>query len=165
MPLASAQPTRRDDERWTEERIRDESATVPGRDGGKMSKTYNNTIDLFATDGEVKKQVMSVKTDSTPKDAPKPTEGQPLYQLLSLVLPPAEYQAVQADWLQGGKGYGDFKTKLLDGYHATFDAPRKRYAELMGDLGEVERVLQKGAERARAFAAPVMKRVREAVGL
>lgn len=147
------------------ERIRDESAKVPGRDGEKMSKTYNNTIDLFGTDAEVKKQVMSVKTDSTPKEAPKPTEGQPLLQLLRLVLPPAEFELVEADWSRGGKGYGDFKGKLLEGYHAAFDGARQRYAELMADPAEVERVLKAGAERARTYAAPVMKRVREAVGL
>lgn len=147
------------------ERIRDESAKVPGRDGEKMSKTYNNTIDLFGTDKEVEKQVMSVKTDSTPKDAPKPTEGQPLYQLLRLVVPPEELAGVERDWAQGGKGYGEFKKKLLEGYHAVFDAPRKRYAELMADPAEVERVLKAGAERARGYAAPVIERVRAAVGL
>jgi tryptophanyl-tRNA synthetase len=151
-----------------EARIRDETAVVPGRDGEKMSKSYHNTIDLFAADSEVKKQVMSVKTDSTPPDQPKPVDGQPLHQLLRLVLPPERFAQVDLEWRAGGdpkKGYGYFKGVLLEGYHATFDAPRRRYAELMKDPGEVERILQAGARQARAFAAPVIARVRQAVGL
>ena len=148
-----------------EERIRDETAVVPGRDGQKMSKSYGNTIDLFAPDNEVKKQIMSVKTDSTPVEAPKPTEGQPLYDLLKMMMAPADFAAVDAEWRAGGKGYGEYKKKLLEQYHATFDGPRKRYTELMANQGEVERILRAGAEKARGYAAPVIKRVRDAVGL
>lgn len=147
------------------ERTRDESAVVPGRDGQKMSKSYANTIDLFAEDAEVKRQIMSVRTDSTPVDAPKPVDGQPLYELLRLVLPPEEFTVVDARWRQGGTGYGDFKKRLLDGFHAAFDAARRRYRELAAEPAQVERVLQEGAQRARAHAAPVMARVRQAVGL
>jgi tryptophanyl-tRNA synthetase len=151
-----------------EARIRDETAVVPGRDGEKMSKSYNNTIDLFGTDKEVEKQIKSVKTDSTAPDQPKPVEGQPLYQLLKLVLAPERFAEVDRQWRQGGdpkQGFGYFKDVLLQGYHATFDGPRQRYAELMRDPAEVERLLQAGARRAREYAAPVMARVRQAVGL
>jgi tryptophanyl-tRNA synthetase len=150
------------------ERIREETAVVPGRDGQKMSKSYGNTIDLFGPDKEIEKQVKSVKTDSTPADAPKPTEGQPLYELLKVMLPPSEFAEVDAEWRSGGdpkKGYGYFKGRLLEAYKATFDAPRKRYAELIRDPDQVERILRAGAEKARACAAPVIRRVREAVGL
>lgn len=150
------------------ERIRDETAVVPGRDGQKMSKSYGNTIDLFGSDKEVEKQVKSVKTDSTAPDQPKPTEGQPLYQLLQVVLPPEEFARVDGEWRAGGdpkKGYGYFKGLLLEGYQATFAEPRRRYAELMEAPDEVERIVQAGAEKARAAAAVVMRRVRDAVGL
>jgi tryptophanyl-tRNA synthetase len=151
------------------ERIREETAVVPGRDGAKMSKSYANTIDLFGTDKEIDKQVKSVKTDSTSPDAPKPIDNQPLYALLKVVLPADEFAAVDVAWREGGDpkthGYGFFKNRLLEGYHATFDAARKRYAELMASPGEVEQVLQAGAQRARACAAPVMARVRNGVGL
>ncbi len=147
------------------ERIRDETAVVPGIDGQKMSKSYNNTIDLFAPDNEVKKRIMSIKTDSTPVEAPKPTDDQPLYQLLRLMIPAAEWPAVDAAWRAGGKGYGDFKKMLLVAYHSEFDAARKRYAELQADHHEVDRLLISGAEKARALAAPVLKRVRSATGL
>ncbi len=147
------------------ERTRDETAVVPGRDGQKMSKSYGNTIDLFGTDGEVKKQIMSIKTDATPVEAPKPTEGQPLYDLLRLFSAPEAFATIDLEWRAGGKGYGDFKKLLLETFHATFDGPRKRYAELTADPAEVERVLQAGALKARGYAAPVIKRVRDAVGL
>jgi len=148
-------------------RTRDETAVVPGRDGQKMSKSYNNTIDLFGTDKEVEKQIKSVKTDSTLPEAPKPTTDAPLYDLLKLVLPADQFATVDAEWRAGGanKGYGYFKGLLIDGYRATFAEPRKRSLELASDPAEVERLLKVGAEKARNYAAPVISRVRAAVGL
>lgn len=150
-------------------RTRDETAKVPGRDGRKMSKTYANTIDLFGTDKEVEKQIKSVKTDSTQPDQPKPIDDQPLYDLLKIVLSPADFALVDQRWKEGGDpkthGYGAFKGALLEGYQATFAPARKRYAELMGDRAELERLLKVGADKARAYAAPVISRVRAAVGL
>jgi tryptophanyl-tRNA synthetase len=141
-----------------------ETAVVPGIDGRKMSKSYANTIDLFADDDEVKRRIMSIKTDSTPLEAPKPVES-PLYALLRLLLPANEFAAVDQSWREGGRGYGDFKKTLLAGFHATFDGPRARYRQLQAEPGEVERILRDGAARARAYAAPVISRVRQAVGL
>lgn len=150
-------------------RTRDETAVVPGRDGKKMSKSYGNTIDLFGTDKEIEKQISSVRTDSTAPDAPKPTEDQPLYALLKVLLPPADFEVVDRRWRESGDktthGYGAFKKTLRDAYFATFTEPRRRYAELMGDRAELERLLGRGALKARAYAAPVMARVRQAVGL
>jgi tryptophanyl-tRNA synthetase len=141
-----------------------ETAVVPGTDGQKMSKSYRNTIDLFGDDAEVKKQIMGIKTDSTPVDAPKPLDG-PLYALLKLVLPPDEFSSVDRDWRQGGKGYGDFKKTLLAGFHAAFDGARTRYRALEANPEQVARILTEGAARARAYAAPVIAGVRRAVGL
>ena len=152
-------------------RTRDETAQVPGTDGQKMSKTYNNTIDLFGNDDEVKKQIMKcIKTDSTPPESPKPTANQPLYDLLKLALSPADFAAIDQKWKFAGgtgatHGYGAFKNALLDAFHAEFDPARKRYAELMNDRAELERLLKVGADKARASAAPVISRVRAAVGL
>ncbi len=150
-------------------RTRDETAVVPGRDGQKMSKSYANTIDLFGPDKEVEKQIKSVKTDSTPPESPKPTENQPLYDLLKVVLPPAAFADADKAWRTGGdpktNGYGYFKGLLIEGYKQEFGAARQRYNELMNEPAEVERILKAGAEKARGFAAPVIKRVRDAVGL
>jgi len=150
-------------------RIQDETAVIPGIDGQKMSKSYGNTIDLFGELKPIEKAIMSIKTDSTPPDAPKPTENQPLYDLLKVMLGPADFAAVDARWRSSGDpkthGYGAFKKELVAAYHATFDGPRRRYDELMADRDEVERILTQGAQRARAMAAPVITRIREAVGI
>ena len=145
-------------------RIQENTAVVPGVDGQKMSKSYGNTIEMFGEEKEVKKRIMGIKTDSTAVEAPKPTDG-PLYQLLQVMLSPAEFQEVDASWKAGGKGYGEYKKRLLEAFHSTFYAARARRAELVGDPAEIERILQDGAERARALAAPVIDQVRRAVGL
>jgi tryptophanyl-tRNA synthetase len=148
-----------------EARVQEATAVVPGTDGQKMSKSYGNTIDLFGEEKEVKKRIMGIKTDSTPVEAPKPLEDQPLYELLKLMAPPAEWAELDRRWREGGAGYGEFKKKLLEYFHATFGPARQKRAELLADPGELERVLARGAEQARALAAPVMDGVRRAVGL
>jgi tryptophanyl-tRNA synthetase len=144
--------------------IQEETAAVPGVDGLKMSKSYDNTIDLFADDAEIKRSIMGIRTDSTPVEAPKPP-GTALYQLLQVMLPASEFAEVDRAWREGGKGYGDFKKLLLAAYHQTFDEARARYRALAQDPAEVERILRRGAERARAVATPVIASVREAVGI
>jgi len=141
-----------------------ETAVVPGTDGEKMSKSYGNTIDVFGDEAEVKRRIMGIRTDSTPVEAPKPVDS-PLYALLKLVLPPSEFTEVDRAWLSGGRGYGDFKKTLLAGFHAAFDGPRARYLALEAEPAEVERILEDGAARARALAAPIISGVRKAVGL
>jgi len=144
--------------------VQEATATVPGTDGQKMSKSYNNTIDLFGEEGEVKKRIMGIKTDSTPVEAPKPVDGA-LYQLLRVMVPEADFPAIDQAWREGGKGYGDFKKTLLAAYHATFGQARARYQALQKDPGAVDAILRAGAERARAVAAPVIERVRQVVGI
>lgn len=151
--------------RLPEARILESTAVVPGTDGQKMSKSYDNTIELFGSDKAVKKAIMGIKTDSTPVEAPKPVEGNALYDLLKLLAPPADFAEIDRRWRAGGEGYGLFKKELLDLFHATFGAARARYAELSGDPAEVERVLQDGAERARKLAGEQMAKVRRAVGV
>ncbi|MCI0569323.1 MAG: tryptophan--tRNA ligase [Myxococcaceae bacterium] len=151
--------------RLPEARIEEATAVVPGIDGQKMSKSYGNTIDLFGDEKDVKKRIMSIKTDSTPVEAPKPTAEAPLYDLLKLMTPPGEFAAVDQAWRAGGVGYGDFKKRLLDTFHASFGPARARRAELLRDPAELERLLSDGAQRARALAAPIVDAVRRAVGL
>jgi tryptophanyl-tRNA synthetase len=98
-------------------------------------------------------------------EAPKPTADSPLYDLLKLMLPESDFRDMDATWKAGGKGYGDYKKKLLEAYHATFGPARQRYAELASDPGEVERILQDGAQRARQEATVLMEKVRRAVGI
>ncbi|MBM4378997.1 MAG: tryptophan--tRNA ligase [Deltaproteobacteria bacterium] len=149
-----------------EARLEEATAVVPGVDGQKMSKSYGNTVDLFGEDKDVKKKIMSIRTDSTPVEAPKPTADAPLYDLLKLMAPtPADFAEVERAWREGGRGYGDFKKKLLEWFHAQLDGPRARRQELLGDWGHVERVLADGAQRARATATPVLQAVKRAAGL
>ena len=145
--------------------IRDEVAVVPGLDGQKMSKSYGNTVDLFGPEKEIRKRIMSITTDSTPVEAPKPKEGSALYGLLTLLAPADERAWVEAAFDEGGTGYGDMKKRLFAYYMATFGEARRRYEELRKHPGDVEAVLAAGAEKARAIAVPLMDEVRAAVGI
>jgi len=144
--------------------IQDEVAVVPGIDGLKMSKSYGNTIDIFGPEKPIRKRIMSLVTDSTPVEDPKPKEGA-LYQLLKIFAPVEQRPWVEAAFDDGGVGYGDMKKKLFEYFLATFGDARVRYDELMADPAEVERILRAGAERARETAAPLMDDVRSAVGI
>ena len=146
-------------------RVQESTAVIPGIDGQKMSKSYGNTIDLFAPDAEIKKRIMGIKTDSTPVDAPKPTDQNVLYRLLQVMSSPEEFEEIDRSWKAGGRGYGDYKKMLLDLFHTAFDPARKTRNELMADPATVERILQDGARRARGMAEPVIAEVRRAVGL
>ena len=143
--------------------VQESTAVVPGLDGQKMSKSYGNTIDLFGDDAALKKCIMGMKTDSAGVDDPKSREA-PLYQLLALFAPPAEMAEIDESFQKGGLGYGHYKQRLLALFHETFDDARRRRRELEARSGEVEDVLAEGAKRARAYAAPVIAAVRNAVG-
>lgn len=145
--------------------ILDSTAVVPGTDGQKMSKSYGNAIDIFASDKAVKKQIMGIVTDSTPVEAPKDPDKSNLFLLLKLFLSPAEVEALAESFRRGGTGYGAYKKQLLDAFHAAFDPARARRLELERDLGAIEAILREGARRAEAIARPVMEDVRRAVGV
>jgi tryptophanyl-tRNA synthetase len=145
--------------------ILESTAVVPGTDGKKMSKTYANTIDIFAEEKALKKAVMGIVTDSAPVEAPKDPEANNVFQLLKLVSSPAELAATADEFRRGGTGYGEFKKRLLAKLLEAFGPARERRRELERDPARVDAVLREGAEKARALAAPVMRAVREATGL
>lgn len=145
--------------------ILDSTAIVPGTDGQKMSKSYANTIDLFGDDKALKKQIMGIVTDSTPVEAPKNPDTSNVFHLLKLFLPPSDLKVVEEGYRKGGTGYGEYKKRLLEAFHAAFDGARKRRAELERDPAAVEAILQEGAGKARAMAEPLMDQVRHATGL
>jgi tryptophanyl-tRNA synthetase len=148
-----------------EPRIQEHTAIVPGLDGQKMSKSYDNTIQLFEEPAMLKKKIMGIKTDSTPVEAPKPVEGSTILALYKLVASPAEHQAMVADHERGGIGYGEFKKRLLEAVNLHFAPFRERRAEIVADAGHVDRVLAAGAEKARSLARKTLARVKDAVGL
>jgi len=146
--------------------ILEDVAVVPGIDGRKMSKSYENTIDIFGAEKPTRKKIMSIVTDSTPVEEPKPTEDNALYHLLKIFAPDeTERSWVETAFSEGGVGYGDMKKRLFDYYLATFGDARARYEELKADPAEVDRVLAAGAEKVRETAAPLMEQVRQAVGM
>lgn len=146
-------------------RIREETAVVPGLDGQKMSKSYNNTIALFEEEKALKKKIMGIPTDSTPVEAPKPTENSSILSLYRLFATDDEYNTMVADFQRGGMGYGDFKKRLLGKTWDYFAAAREKRAEIVANKGYVDDVLAAGAAKARAVARQTMDRVRAAVGL
>ena len=144
--------------------VQDATAVVPGTDGQKMSKSYGNVIEVFAEDKVVKKQLMGMKTDSTPMEAPKDPAATPILPLFRLFATPQEVAEVEQSFREGGKGYGHYKVRLLELFHEMFGPARKRRAELERDPAYVDGVLRDGALRARAHAEPIIKAVRAAAG-
>ena len=140
-------------------------AVIPGLDGQKMSKSYHNTIELFEEPSSLKKKVMSIKTDSTPMEEPKEPEGNSIYELYKLFATPDEVANMAAKFRAGGYGYGHAKKALLAACHRLFDPFREKRDELAKDPDALEDILRDGARKAREAAAPVMEKVRAAVGL
>jgi tryptophanyl-tRNA synthetase len=149
-----------------EPEIRESVATVPGTDGQKMSKSYNNTLELFGDEKALRKKVMAIQTDSQPLEAPKQDlEKNPAWQLLQLLAEPAAFQEMDRRLRMGGTGYGDLKKLVFDSYWKYFETARARRAEITADPDFVERALKEGAEKARPIARATLNRARKAVGL
>jgi tryptophanyl-tRNA synthetase len=145
--------------------IQEDVAVVPGTDGQKMSKSYGNTIELFAQPKDTKAAIMGIVTDSTPMEAPKDPDACNVYALYKLFATPAQAAEMAAKLRAGGYGYGHAKKELLAVYHEVFDPFRARRAELAANLDFVESVLRKGAARARAEATKTLDAARHAVGI
>ncbi|MDA0765267.1 MAG: tryptophan--tRNA ligase [Verrucomicrobia bacterium] len=148
-----------------EPRIREGVAKVPGLDGQKMSKSYNNTLPIFGDEKPLRKTVMRIVTDSTPVEEPKATEGSVILDLYRLMASESDHAAMVADYQSGGMGYGDFKKRLWEAYWEYFAPMREKRAALVADPGYVESVLAAGAAKARETAEATLTRVRKAVGL
>lgn len=146
-------------------RVLEATAVVPGIDGQKMSKSYDNTIEIFADEQRIKKQVMAIVTDSTPLEEPKDPEKCNVMALLRLAADENETAEWEQRYRQGGTGYGHTKKRLIELLVETFRPFRKRREELEKDRAHVEQVLTDGAERARAIARQTMVQVREATGI
>jgi tryptophanyl-tRNA synthetase len=144
--------------------ILDDTATVPGTDGQKMSKSYGNTIPMFGSKKQVKKAVMGIVTDSTPVEDPKDTD-QAVFELWSLFASEGEQEEMFARARAGGLGYGDVKKDLLERLMDHFEPMRVRRESFEARPGVVEEILADGVERARALALPVIEACREAAGL
>src|SRR5213594_97531 len=149
-----------------EPEIREEAAVVPGIDGQKMSKSYDNTIEIFGDEKAARKKIMGIVMDSRSPQEPKPDAEKNLaIQLLKLVAPADVAKDFEDQLRAGGLGYGDLKKALFEHYWNCFAVARTRRAELAGNLDYVQQVLHDGATKARALALQVLKRAKEAAGL
>ncbi len=145
--------------------IDDHVATLPGLDGRKMSKSYGNTIPLFAKPAELKKLIFSILTDSRAPGEPKDTEGSPLFQLYQAFATPEETAAF-AQAYADGIGWGDAKQQLFDRVERDIAPLRERYETLVARPDRIEEILRDGAARLRAkYATPFLRELRDAVGL
>jgi tryptophanyl-tRNA synthetase len=130
-----------------------------------MSKSYGNTIEIFADEKATRKKIMGIVTDSLPVEAPKDPDTSHLYALYKLFATAGEATAMAGRFRAGGMGYGEVKKALFEKLWAYFEPLRQRRAELEKNMDHVRDVLQQGAERARAEADKTLAAVREAVGL
>lgn len=144
--------------------IEESVATLPGLDGRKMSKSYDNTIALFADAATLKKQIMGLVTDSKAPGEPKEVEGSALFQLYQAFATPAQSIAMR-EAFAAGIAWGDAKQQLFAVVDAEIAPMRERYNALMADPAAIETILQQGAAKARAIATPLLKQLRYAVGL
>lgn len=148
-----------------EPRINAATEVIPGIDGQKMSKSYQNNIDIFGDEKETRRRVMSIVTDSTPVEVPKDPARSTIFQLYSLFATNREIAEMRERFQKGGTGYGDFKKQLFEKLWDYFAPMRKRREEILADKSYIDSVLSRGARRANEIADRVMKRVRAAVGL
>lgn len=146
-------------------RVLDETAKVPGTDGEKMSKSYGNTIDIFEPEKKLRKKIMSIKTDSTPVEAPKNPDTCPLFTLYKLFATPQQQALLAERYRAGGMGYGEAKQALFEIAYAFFAPARERREQLAADPRTVHDILAAGAKRAREKGAEVLDRAKSACGL
>jgi tryptophanyl-tRNA synthetase len=139
-------------------------ATLPGLDGRKMSKSYDNTIPLFAPKAELKKLIAGIVTDSRLPGEPKDIEGSALYQIYQAFASEEEALAMQAAY-KNGIGWGDAKQMLFERIDSEMAPMREKYESLMSNPSQIEAILLKGADKARQIATPFMQSLRQAVGL
>ncbi len=145
--------------------IREEVAVVPGIDGQKMSKSYDNHIELFGGKKATRKRVMRIVTDSTPLEEPKDPESCNVYKLYKLFASEEELERMASNYRAGNYGYGDAKKTLLEAMTSYFAPFRAKREELENNLDYVESVLVAGAEKARAAARQTLNAARHAIGL
>jgi tryptophanyl-tRNA synthetase len=141
------------------------TAKVPGTDGEKMSKSYDNTIEIFEDPKRLRKKIMSIKTDSTPVEEPKDPERCSLFALYQLFATPEQQEALAKRYRAGGMGYGEAKQALYDAAIAYFAEARARREQLAANPSLVDDILKTGAQKARAKAREVLNRARTACGL
>lgn len=147
-----------------EAKIEESVMTIPGTDGQKMSKSYGNIIDIFLPEKELRKQVMSIVTDSTPMEAPKNPENDNVFAIYSLVATPEQTAAMHSKYLAGNYGYGHAKQELFELLLNNYTKEREAFNFYMSNLPELNKKLEQGEAKARVIAQEVLARVRQKLG-
>ena len=145
--------------------LQENTKYVPGTDGNKMSKSRGNIINIFLPEKELKKQVMSIETDSTPLEEPKNPDTCKVFTIYSLIATEDKTQALREKYLAGNFGYGHAKTELLNLILETYAKEREIFVYYMNNLPELEKKLQEGAEKTRKIAQETLQRVRKSLGM
>jgi tryptophanyl-tRNA synthetase len=143
--------------------VKQESAIVPGLDGRKMSKSYGNTIPLFASSKELQKLIMKIKTDSTPPDSPKDPNTSTLFVLYREFASPEQVEEMRRKY-RAGIGWGQVKQELFEVIDGALREPREKYYAYLEQPEELDRILKEGAERAREKARETLKIVKRRIG-
>jgi tryptophanyl-tRNA synthetase len=139
--------------------------TIPGIDGRKMSKNYNNTIPIFADPEDLRKQVMRIVTDSKRPEDPKIPDECNVFNIFKYFASPEAIESRRTAYLNGGLAYSEIKQELFELLNEFFGSRRERYHQLLNDKNYLDLILSEGAEKARAMARPVLQSVRRAIGI
>ncbi|MCG7281737.1 tryptophan--tRNA ligase [Chryseobacterium taklimakanense] len=145
--------------------LQEDTKYVPGTDGQKMSKSRGNIINIFLPEKQLKKQIMSIETDSTPLEDPKNPDTDKVFALYELIATPEQTEILRQKYLAGNFGYGHAKTELLNLILERFKTEREKFEYYMNNLPELDAKLAEGAEKTRKIAAETLKRVRESLGM
>ena len=145
-------------------KLQESTMYVPGTDGGKMSKSQNNIINIFLPDKQLRKQIMSIKTDSTPLEEPKDWKTCNLFALYKLVASEPEIEEMKTNYENGGYGYGHAKQAFFELLIDKFSVERERYNHYMANLDEIDKALEVGTKKAQGVANDVLARVRAKAG-
>ncbi|QXP60714.1 tryptophan--tRNA ligase [Olleya sp. HaHaR_3_96] len=147
-----------------EGKIQESNMLIPGTDGAKMSKSKGNTINIFLPEKKLRKQIMTIETDSTALEDPKDWSTCNCFALYKLLATEDDITTMKANYENGNYGYGHAKQALYELILATFETERERYNHYMSNLNEIDDALAKGAEKAKKVANDVLVRVREKLG-
>ncbi|MDR0230396.1 MAG: tryptophan--tRNA ligase [Flavobacteriaceae bacterium] len=147
-----------------EAKIQEEVMVVPGTDGNKMSKSRHNTINIFQTDKVLRKEVMSIETDSTPLEEPKNPDTCNVFTIYKLLATPEQVEQMKAKYLAGNYGYGHAKQELYELIVEKYKDIREKYEYYINNLEEVDRLLKIGSEKASVIATNTLNKVRERLG-
>ncbi len=147
-----------------EAKVQESTKLIPGTDGEKMSKSRGNFINIFLADKKLRKQIMSIETDSTPLEEPKDWKTCNCFAIYSLLATESQIETMKANYEKGGYGYGHAKQALFELIIEKFAKQREQYNYYMNNLSEIDKALALGAEKAKVVADDVLKRVREKAG-